>query len=294
MLRAAAATTPAAARPAFQGSCAPDPAADDARVEAPTDMGEDAGPDSDVDGMSDSCETSLAMLFAPILMQDRGDCMWSEDADPSRIAGGYHYAVQPAGDRRVRLAYLPGYLRDCGWRGPKCLLPGVDCRPHAGDSEAIIVEAEFDRERDAWSPTAVFLSAHCFDGESDACRWHEGAELDDFDWRGAGPVVWVASGRHANYPSDDACDAGHYWLDDCGGDALAVAWPVMADRNVGSAEAPIGGDGCVSLPEELDPSLVAAGAIECFWSERPFRGWQGDAHPGVTPYRRYLDLMESR
>lgn len=250
--------------------------------------------DTDLDGLSDACETALATAFAPILMQDAGDCLWSEHAESARIAGGYHYAVDAADDDLVRIAYLPGYLRDCGWSGAKCLLPGVDCRPHAGDSEAVIVEVRFDGTRAAWLPTAIFLSAHCFESDSKTCRWYEGAELEAFGWRGTSPVVWVASGRHANYPSRGACDAGHYWLDDCPPDALPVRYPVASERNVGNPEAPIGDEGCVSLPADLDSSMVATGAIECFWSDRAFRGWQGDAHPGVTPYRRYLDLMDCR
>ena len=235
-------------------------------------------PDRDADGMSDACEVAFAEAFAPILLQSAGDCAF--DTTRGRIDGGYLHAAQPDGPDRVRVAYLPAYLTDCGWEGTKCLLPGVDCRAHAGDSEFIVVEAQADGG--TWRMTGVFLSAHCFDGNADDCRWRREAELAEVEWDGLRPVVWVAHGRHANYPTRAACDRGHYFLDTCDAEPSRVAFPVSASRNVGSAIAPR----CADLADVARPA--DAEATECPWTDARFTGWQFGA-AGATGYRRYLD-----
>ena len=240
-----------------------------------------AGSDADVDGLSDRCEMVLARAFAPVLMQDRRDCMWDRDA--RRIVGGYLHAVQRATPSTVRIAYLPAYTMDCGWHGAKCILPGVDCDAHAGDSEALVVEIEARAE--SWSPSGVFLSAHCFDGEAKSCRWYRGDELRALRWQATRPVVWVSAGRHANYASRAACERGHYRLDTCDFAPVSIDFPVDAERNLGSATAPAQPGGCVPAPA----GAARGGAfLECFWRGDEFRGWHADA-PGVTSYLRYLD-----
>ncbi|HEX6588401.1 MAG TPA: hypothetical protein VF039_05215, partial [Longimicrobiales bacterium] len=169
-------------------------------------------PDRDLDGLTDACEHALARAFAPVLLQNNGDCDF--DAAGGRIRGGYMHAAQGVEAGRVRIAYLPAYLTDCGWAGLKCLLPGVDCSPHAADSEFIVVDAVHD-ERAGWRVEGVFLSAHCFDGDAPACRWWRGAELSELEWTGSHPIVRVADGRHANYPDRAACERGHHFLDSC-------------------------------------------------------------------------------
>ena len=232
-----------------------------------------SGADSDHDGLNDRCEAELARAFAPILLQDPADC----EQDDGRPAGAYLHAVQRTGPNAVRVAYLPAYATDCGWAGAKCILPGVDCDAHPGDSEIIVVEVHANAL--SWQPNAVFLSAHCFDGDADDCRWYDA--LLELDWEDSRPIVWVSAGRHANYPSRRACDRGHFYLDSCDFDPRRVDFPVAAERNIGSAAVPAA---CVALPVVT----VSDVTTECFWSGRPFRGWQEDA-PGVTPYLRYLD-----
>ena len=241
------------------------------------------GADRDDDGLSDACELALAQAFAPVLMQNPNDCEWRTSGSQPRIAGGYVHVVQAVDAGRVRIAYLPAYRTDCGWDGPKCLLPGVDCRPHAGDSEAIVIEAL--HTADGWRPAGVFLSAHCFDGDAPGCDWFRDAELAAFDWSSAGPVVWVSEGRHANYARRRDCDRGHRRLDVCGEAAVAVAFPIADAGNLGSAARPATPGGCIEAPADVG---AQSDALECFWTEHSFRGWQPDA-PGVTSYARYLD-----
>jgi len=250
-----------------------------------------SGSDADEDGLADGCELELARAFAPLMVVQRRGCEGQPlDGLPG---GGWLHAVQPVGDGAVRIAYLPAYFMDCGWRGAKCLLPWVNCDPHAGDSELVLIDVE-PAAAGAWRTVGVFLSAHCFGFRPRGCRWFRGNDLDPFEWldgraRGA-PVVWVAAGRNANYPSRAACDRGHGAIDSCDGQSVRVRFPVRAEGDLGSRARPIGGDGCVG--GRAVPGAPEADATECFWSDRPFRGWTPDA-PGVTSYDRYLREVAS-
>lgn len=254
--------------------------------------------DADEDGLDDRCELAQAEAFAPLLLTRAGGCGWDESVTPARPGGEYFFAVEPVGAAgRVRIAYLPAYYRDCGWTGLKCALPLVDCAPHPGDSEAIIVETAYDTVSGRWRTEAVFLSAHCFGRSGGSCRWYRGAELRSFAWvdgraRGA-PVVWVAEGKNANYPSRAACERGHFLVETCARNVVAVRFPVRSARqNLGSLRRPAGDDGgCLGADHVgWGSRLVADDRRECFWSaDARFLGWQDVADErGATPYFRYL------
>ncbi|MGQ0560865.1 MAG: hypothetical protein ACT443_03210 [Gemmatimonadota bacterium] len=245
--------------------------------------GDAVSQDDDQDGLSNTCELSLARSVAPILVVRATGCNWNEAT--ARLGGGYLFAAQPV-DAAVRVAYLPAYFRDCGWRGAKCWLPGVDCSPHAGDSEFIVVELTDTGGQD-WTVSGVFLSAHCFGRSGESCRWYRGHELGSFEFAGAQPVVWVSEGRNANYASKRECDGGHHSLDTCDHQDHRYAFPIDPLRNLGSKAFPAGQRGCVS-GSELEDTSVDSNVVECFWRpDRRFGGWQKDA-PGVTGYFRYL------
>lgn len=254
-----------------------------------------AGPDTDRDGVSDRCELELAVAFAPGLRVAPGGCNWDASVAPARLGGEYVFAVQSTDADRVRVAYLPAYYRDCGWGGVKCWLPFVDCDPHDGDSEAIVLDLVRGGEETSWSVEAIFLSAHCF-GSGDDCRWYEGAEMERFHWvdgsvRGA-PIVWVSEGRQANYPSRSACDGGHSSIDTCDRNDVEYRYPIRDQRqNIGSRAVPIDSDGCVTARAlGSSSSMPAPDAEECFWTaDALFGGWQrAGSSEGVTPYERYL------
>ena len=251
--------------------------------------------DRDVDGVDDGCELALAQAFAPELVVDPRDCSWDRSAQPARLGGAYVFVAQGAADRdAIRIAYMPAYYRDCGWDGLPCVARGPDCAAHAGDSELIVVDARY-RSPGRWVADAVFLSAHCFGRSDGRCRWYRGGELRRFGWSGGvrlgAPRVWVARGKHANYPSASACDAGHWYYDSCDGNSIAYRFPVLSSvQNVGSRRMPLPqGDaydpaGC--LRADVLP-LASAGADpgtrECFWDPAaPFRGWQR-VHTGQAP-----------
>lgn len=244
----------------------------------------DAVADRDGDGLSDACETELAYAFAPLLRVRTDGCNWDEDA--GRLGGGYFYAVQPV-DSVIRVAYMPAYFRDCGWSGWRCWLPFVDCSPHEGDSEFIVVEVVRAGTAAQWQVNGIFLSAHCFGRSEASCRWYRGPELNEFARAGRSPIVWVAEGRQANYPSWTTCDRGHYALDRCNRHNAQYYFPVSPDRNIGSRALPNFGDGCFR-GSDLATEYAQAAASECYWtSDTRFRGWQLSG-PGVTPYERYL------
>jgi hypothetical protein len=239
--------------------------------------------DSDGDGLTDECEFVLASVFAPLLLVRTGGCNW--DADGARLGGGYLHAVGPVADR-IRIAFLPAYFVDCGWRGVRCVLPFVNCATHSGDSEIIVVEVERGTHG-SWSVTGVFLSAHCFGRGSGSCRWYRGEDLRQFQWYGPAPVVWVAEGRNANYPSWQACNAGHRTMDTCAQHDNSYRFPVWPAGNVGSRTHPSWLGGCLA-GHDVPGSVADPERVECFWDPgATFRGWQ-TAGRGVTPYERYL------
>ncbi|MEX2284556.1 MAG: hypothetical protein WEE89_18855 [Gemmatimonadota bacterium] len=242
--------------------------------------------DSDADGLGDACEYALAQRFAPTLVVRSGGCNWDDSVSPARLGGGYFFAVQTVGSH-IRIAYLPAYFRDCGWSGVKCWLPWVDCSPHAGDSELVITDVRFDPADRDWKTDAIFLSAHCFGRGSD-CRWYRGDELRAFSFDGDVPTIWVAEGRQANYPDQNACDRGHSGIDTCDRHDLRYRFPILSRaHNIGSMAVPLGVKGCVR-GGQVGSANVQANADECFWSsETRFRGWQATGN-GVTAYWRYL------
>ena len=139
------------------------------------------GVDSDFDGLSDSCELEVATQFAPIFVVSPSACNW--DASAERLGGAYLFGVSPIPDG-LRISYLPAYLDDCGWAGPKCLLRWRGgCDPHAGDSEFIALDLATDTLRGGWRVDRVFLSAHCFGRGDDDCRWYSPGELQWLDGR---------------------------------------------------------------------------------------------------------------
>jgi hypothetical protein len=256
--------------------------------------------DRDEDGVDDECELALAKAFAPELVVDRSDCSWSGSADAARLEGGYLFAVQRAPDGpAVRVAYLPAYYRDCGWSGLACVARGEGCSAHAGDSELMVVQVRPGARTRRWVAEAIFLSAHCFGSSGGRCRWYTGGDLRHFRWvddvRGGAPRVWVAKGKHANYPSRAECDTGHWYYDTCDDNDVVYRFPITSIRqNIGSRRRPLpagDGAGCVKRPPSGPrSSAVNDAALECVWDRRTrFTGWQRDRpRGGATPYARVL------
>jgi hypothetical protein len=175
---------------------------------------------------------------------------------------------------------------------------GRRCSAHAGDSELIAVEVRPHDGVGGWRTEGIFLSAHCFGRSAGRCRWYRGSDLSHFMWRAntrGTAHVWVASGKHANYPSARECDSGHWYYDTCDANDVAYRFPIITSaQNVGSRLRPLPDDGArqgCAATERLPVRHSGAdeGAIECFWDAATrFRGWQRDARDGATPYSRVL------
>ena len=110
-------------------------------------------------------------------------------------------------------------------------------------------------------------------------------------WFGNTPVIWVAEGKNANYPSRAACDSGHWGFDTCDRNERTFRFPVTSSaQNVGSAAHPLGGrpdaPGCVDAAHLVPPRDLPGS--ECIWTAGAFRGWSGRTHAGATGYARYL------
>jgi hypothetical protein len=259
--------------------------------------------DRDADGVDDECELALARAFAPELVVDPRDCSWDGAARPPRLGAGYVFAVETTRDARaIRIAFLPAYYRDCGWQGLPCITRGRGCSAHDGDSEIIVVEAHYDSAAVRWVTDAIFLSAHCFGRSAGRCRWYSGASLPHFTWtRGiqrAAPRIWVARGKHANYPSSRECDTGHWYYDSCDGNSVAYRFPIQSSsQNIGSRRRPLPRrdaavpEGCINAAQlPLRSSAIELGTHECFWDRvMPFRGWQHNRGADAsTSYSRVL------
>jgi len=266
--------------------------------------------DRDSDGLDDDCELQLARRFAPLFIASPAACNWN--ADLGHLEGGYLFAVgevvrSGTGGlaRVIRIVYLPAYFDDCGWSGPKCWIRlRGGCRPHVGDSEAVVVEVIADSPpNSALVPgrssgmdgvsvaavvTSVFLSAHCFGSSEGGCRWFGPEELD---WDEGSPVLWIAEGKNAAYPTKSHCDEGHMFYDTCDRNDERFTFPVLSNKqNIGRVGAPFpyldDSNGCIAA---ADLSFGSGGrtGVECLWSDERFRGWSESAE-GVTPYARYL------
>jgi hypothetical protein len=103
---------------------------------------------------------------------------------------------------------------------------------------------------------------------------------------GGAPIVWVAIDKHANYPSEVACNSGGGWNgfgnDNCMGNNsftfMSLSDGVVGPRNLGSAAAQR--MNCVA---SNNPAEQVNNHPECFWNNVRFTGWSGAA-PDAAPY----------
>ena len=107
--------------------------------------------------------------------------------------------------------------------------------------------------------------------------------------------MWVSRGKHANYPTRGACEAGHWLQETCAARPVVQRYPVVSHaQNAGSRATPFpwrGGDECVTARRSTSTSDRASGT-ECVWTAATFRGWQPPSARGTsTGYGRYLDVI---
>jgi hypothetical protein len=192
----------------------------------------------------------------------------------------------------MRIAYLPAYYRDLG--AVSSVGWAVD-QGHPGDSEYMVVDLIYDQHH--WQTNGVFLSAHCGSqvgpfSTNPYCKGYgyDALEFVDGVYRGA-PVVYVADGTNANYPSVALCDGGTYYLDSCAASS-PTRFPVSFDFNIGSSTS---NPGRVTARRTPNIGITDPNRVECIWClYTPFGGWQQDGDAtDTTPYGAILDRFAS-
>ena len=261
--------------------------------------------DIDRDGMSDSCEGSLADAFRPSLNLAPA----SYDCDPTKEP---YWAAKyfPAQGRVVRIAYLFGYHNDCGDTGLGSGLlarigsilslvvfinnatvtynnlvisnddPGAG---HAGDSEFVILDVRFDPDSQHWYLSQVKYSAH-YGSAADGSATLPTSMVQYPEKYAGYPRVWVARNKHANYASRESCNAGRGFgglaKDNCDANLPdRERLSVIGLRNLGSVQRNF-----INCVTSSQPAFYPG--TECFWTPGDdFLGWARYpfGHP-PTPY----------
>lgn len=258
-------------------------------------------PDGDQDGLPDSLELALAQHFFPILNLHCNT-----------------YEGLAAGDRRQLYGLsVPGYTNSSNGRIPFVARPykpgngncaetnqcieirygiawnwdlGDDAfgQSHRGDSEtyAILVARKDTDGADwgvswqvaqnnvnQWRLIKEFMSAHWgATGDSSSYRSHGNFGASSYQ------RVWCAEGKHAMYPSQNACNnGGPADVDDCGDNRCDIVTEVfLKTQNIGEP----------SLP--LDPYIPYPGASKTTPPSGTYNVWSGAPFADSTDYRSHL------
>lgn len=220
--------------------------------------------DNDLDFLDDGCELRLAEAFAPELR-----IHWLDQCQPRQP---YWAATYFAGPQVVRLAYMPAWRKDCGWKG---------WGEHFGDSEFIMVEVKFNSTTRHWEMVRMFLSAHD-GGNNHSSEWVSWTNTIFPGVSRGHPAVYVSLNKHANYRSEAACEG--FWKTEACDGGMPQRFAVWPNRNVGSSRVDF-------FPNGTHLQGYISARPEYFYKRHDFAGWHG-AFPASTPYYDYL--MSSR
>jgi len=262
--------------------------------------------DGDHDGLSDFCEDFLAQRFRPALVVSPYDCnvgmepYWAAKAFPAKGI--------------VRIIYLFSYYQDCGPLQSRTLcslqrlagtffslnglLPSYSigplpisstdlCASHQGDPEFITVDLKYSTASQHWLVSSAFFSSHWGAG-GDHSRRASGSQLEYPEKVGGYVRVWVAEGKHANYPKRSVCQDDGGIADTCESNYPVIRIRHAVQYNIGSARYNFinaktcvkGGALVAHYPENY--------GTECFWQPgNTFQGWskyqlENDASPYYT------------
>jgi hypothetical protein len=235
--------------------------------------------DRDRDALDDSCEYTLAHTFAPQLSFGYGDIV---DREP-------RWAARWVDASSVGIVYLHSYWQDNGVPGGViCSGFQEKCDPHPGDAEWVFLVVEYDADLRHWYLKDAVLSAHDWHVEM-TTTWpdtvpktvgnhHTGVGFEWPDRVGGYPRIWIADGKHANYPTKRYCDDhGGMFLgviqktDQCASPRYTERFSVDFNQNVGSDATRL--IDCVTTQNPAHPAY-AMQIQECYWSgSRHFYGW---------------------
>ncbi len=254
-----------------------------------------SGDDGDNDGIPDGTEMQLARRFFPNLNMHFGTYEGTINADRSVYYGDATYAPGTSG----HLAFAArvwggGAWPECPNGANKCIeirytiaynwdlgddLFGDD---HRGDSEfyAVLLQrapgTSWDTAKDdpsVWYRIMDFMSAHkCTPVDSSRFRWSAP--------QGGAAPVWAAEGKHANYPSQSACNGGGFLgADDCGDHRVWVPR--------GAATAELANSG---MPEfQIDPFIPFPGSCKLCAPAGSYNVWDmGLDFANSTAYGKHM------
>lgn len=192
--------------------------------------------DGDRDGISDALEQALLDRFAPTFFVSASECdtlpasFKANAADPlvsareGRIYGQASPSALKALPAAVELHYYHLWSRDCGRMGHKL---------DAEHVSVLVTAPAPDSAASAWKAEYWYAAAH-EDTVCEASRWTTAAALNAAE---SGAKVWISSGKHASYFSEDLCRGG------CGGDRCdrPKEIPRLTVINLGERNAPMNG-----------------------------------------------------
>jgi hypothetical protein len=239
----------------------------------------DPSVDADQDGVSDACEYELAQAFHPQMQFMQGDC------DTGREPyWAVNYEISPIdGSQVVDIFYAIGYHEDCGTAGFTF---------HYGDSEFIVEEVGTvgypTYNGGHWYLRYVTYSAH-YGTPEESSGTYSGGDVEYANAApGSNPVSWVSEGKHGNYRSQAACDAGGFFgSDNCDHPGERVGLDIFSNANLGSHVQPI-----VDVVGSREGGFFTG--IEHMWSTTNvnglgFLGWYPRSFGnGETPYGALL------
>jgi hypothetical protein len=249
--------------------------------------------DRDQDGVGDRCENDIAVAFVPTFRYQASD-------DVSRES--YWAANRLGTTQTIRVLYMLGYYYDFGVQEgyTSCKLSSLgeilaECDGHHGDSEHVLVTVYYEPDTKHWVIDRLQLSHHggYITGNRGTNEYPMGIQYA-LKKLGRNAIIWVADGKHANYPSQAACDAGNgggflvdlvFSYDTCEGNNSFFTFTAPASRNVGSGRVRLIDCVLSQNPFYQDPPHPQ----ECFWSNALFTGWQIDQTTWATGYRKPLD-----
>lgn len=234
--------------------------------------------DADQDSLSDFCETQLSYTFAPQLAYYSGDCDMGRET---------HWAARPLGYTEgayaVRIAYLMSYYVDCGSQSPSTCwsfpynLSYDWCYGHAGDSEDIYLDVYYDVDTQHWVLQTAYYSHHgayatyaSGDALYPTALYYPGHP-------GWYPQAQVSVGKHANYASQQECDAAQWGFEVCLPDSYVIVTTGQT-LNIGSRHTQL-----LNCMASSNPFYSGDGRSECYWTGTSFAGWQ-TFEPDTDPY----------